>query len=282
MRNVRLDKLIEREKELNCIYAIEEILRKNQSDMEGIFRQVIGAIPSGWQFSTVCEARIIYKDMEVQTPDFRETEWMQSADIVVDENVEGTIHVCYTQLIRMQGASQFLPQEQKLLNTIADRISDYIFYKKLESTVTFLGKKKGEPEKTDEETLLKDASDEHWKWRLKMCEAIAYKMDFDRFGVKGLYICGSTKNAEAGPGSDIDLIVHQQGTDLQQQELIAWLQGWGLCLSEVNYSRTGYRVDESLIDLHIVNDEDMKKKTSFAAMIGSCYNSARPLKVKEQ
>ncbi|MCF8345143.1 MAG: nucleotidyltransferase domain-containing protein, partial [Bacteroidales bacterium] len=167
-------------------------------------------------------------DMEVQTPDFKETEWMQSADIVVDENVEGTIHVCYNQLIRMQGGSQFLPQEQKLLNTIAD------------------------------------------------------KMEFDQFGVKGLYICGSTKNADAGPGSDIDLIVHQQGTDLQQRELIAWLQGWGLCLSEVNYSRTGYRVDESLIDLHIVNDEDMKKKTSFAAMIGSCHNLARPLKVKEK
>ena len=35
--------------------------------------------------------------------------------------------------------------------------------------------------------------------------------DVERFGIKGIYLFGSTKNGTAGPGSDIDLIVHVSG-----------------------------------------------------------------------
>jgi len=48
----------------------------------------------------------------------------------------------------------------------------------------------------------------------------------------------------------------------------------------MNYSKTGYKSD-GLIDLHIITDQDIKNKTSFAVMIGSVYNSARLLKTKK-
>lgn len=279
MRNIRLEKLIEREKELNCIYAVEEVLRKNDRNLEDVLQEIIGIIPSGYQYSTVCEVRIKYKNETLTSADFRETEWLQSSDIVVDENIEGSIDVAYTQLIRLHGDSAFLPQEQKLLNTIAGLLSDYIFYKDLQNTIEFL--RSSETKNTKAKSILKEESDEHWKWRLKMSELIAEKMDFEQFDVKGVYICGSTKEATAGPESDIDLIVHQRGDETKQELLKKWIDGWGLCLSELNYSRTGHKVERSLIDLHIISDEDFKKKTSFASMIGACYNSARPLKIKE-
>jgi pyruvate,water dikinase len=49
------------------------------------------------------------------------------------------------------------------------------------------------------------ASEQHWRWRLRMAERIAARIDAGRFGVKGMYVFGSTKNATAGPTSDIDL-----------------------------------------------------------------------------
>ncbi|MEW6745664.1 MAG: PEP/pyruvate-binding domain-containing protein [Planctomycetota bacterium] len=121
--------------------------------------------------------------------------------------------------------------------------------------------------------------DDAWKWRLRMAERIALELDPERFGVKGFYVFGSTKNATAGPASDIDVMVHFAGTEPQQHELLVWLEGWSHCLAEMNYLRTGCRVD-GLLDVHVVTDEDIAKQTSFAAKIGAVTDAARPLKMK--
>ena len=92
-------------------------------------------------------------------------------------------------------------------------------------------------------------TEEHWRWRLDMAERIASSLDPDRFGVVGMWVFGSTKNATAGSGSDIDLLVHFRGDDGQRTDLLLWLEGWSLCLAHMNYLRTGYRTD-GLLDVH--------------------------------
>jgi pyruvate,water dikinase len=129
---------------------------------------------------------------------------------------------------------------------------------------------KAEPKRTEN----------HWAWRLEMAEHIASLLDAGRFGVEALYVIGSTKNATAGPQSDIDLMVHFRGTKKQRQELLLWLQGWSQCLDEINYQRTGYR-SGGLLDVHIITDEDIAKKTSYAVKIGAATDAARPLRLKE-
>ncbi len=116
----------------------------------------------------------------------------------------------------------------------------------------------------------------HWRWRLRMAERIAAQVDPARFGIKGLYVFGSTKNATAGPGSDIDILVHFGGTETQLCELKTWFEGWSLCLSEMNFLRTGLKT-EGLLDLHVVTDEDIARQTSYAVKIGAVTDAARPL-----
>jgi predicted nucleotidyltransferase len=123
-------------------------------------------------------------------------------------------------------------------------------------------------------------SDDHWKWRLRMSEKIASEIDTERFGVIACYVFGSTKNATAGPGSDIDMLIHFRGSDEQRKELEAWLQGWGKCLAEMNYLKTGYELS-TLLDVHIITDKDIENKTSYAVKIGAVTDSARELKLKE-
>lgn len=119
-------------------------------------------------------------------------------------------------------------------------------------------------------------SDNHWRWRLRMAQQIASKLDAERFAVRAFYIFGSTKNATAGPASDIDLLIHFSGTDEQREELMLWLQGWSFCLSEMNFLRTGYNTN-GLLDVHIVTDEDIAKQTSYASKIGAITDPARQL-----
>jgi hypothetical protein len=112
-----------------------------------------------------------------------------------------------------------------------------------------------------------------------MAERIASQLDGQRFGVKAMYVFGSTKNATAGPGSDIDLLIHFQGSAEQKRQLALWLEGWSLCLAEINFSRTGYR-SGGLIDYHLLSDEDIAQKTSYAVKIGAITDAARQLTLK--
>lgn len=124
-------------------------------------------------------------------------------------------------------------------------------------------------------------AEEHWRWRLQMAERIAEHLDAERFGVEALYVFGSAKNATAGPGSDIDLLVHFRGDDCKRQILEEWLEGWSLCLDEMNYLRTGYRSGK-LLDVHIVTDADIAAREPFAAKIGAATDAARPLTLKKR
>ncbi|MCP4634108.1 MAG: pyruvate, phosphate dikinase [candidate division Zixibacteria bacterium] len=124
-------------------------------------------------------------------------------------------------------------------------------------------------------------TENYWAWRLQMAENIASQIDPQRFSVENLYIFGSTKNATAGPGSDIDIIVHFRGTEKQQRDLLNWLEGWSLALDEMNYLRTGYR-SGGLLDVHIVTDEDIANKTSYASKIGAITDAARPLTMNKK
>jgi hypothetical protein len=120
--------------------------------------------------------------------------------------------------------------------------------------------------------------EDHWRWRQRMAKRIAASLDTHRFGVRGLYLFGSTKNATAGPNSDLDLIVHFTGTPEQRRELETWFQGWSLALAESNFLRTGYR-SEGLLDVHFVTDEDIARQTSYASKIDAVTDAARPLEI---
>lgn len=273
----------EREKELNCLYRIDELLEKSDLYKDELFKETIRIIPSGWQYPTVCEVKICFEGNSWESEDFRETEWTQSADLVIDENIAGEITVSYSQLIRMENDSQFLPEEQKLLNNIASRLSSFIFYKRIRKSLNTLETKIPSKNQQVDETdlLLSPVSDEHWKWRIRMAEKIAARVDTTKYGIKAMYIIGSTKHSNAGPASDIDLLIHCENEKPLNDELKAWLNGWSLCLSEVNFIKTGHLVKEGLLDAHFVTDQDVEEKSSFAVMINSPYDKARALKTRE-
>jgi len=132
-----------------------------------------------------------------------------------------------------------------------------------------------------ERDLLEEVSPEnYWHWRYHMAEQIACQIDPEQSGVAGIYLFGSTMNGSAGPASSIDILIHFRGTDAQREILVNWLEGWSLCLDEMNYLRTGYR-SRGLLDFHIVTDEDIANKTSYAVKINAVTDAARPLKMKE-
>jgi pyruvate, water dikinase len=145
-----------------------------------------------------------------------------------------------------------------------------------EAIAIFVQPDESRREVTETETTTKRKPIQYWQWRFKMAEQISRELDPERFGVAAIYVFGSTKNATAGPASDIDLLIHFRGNEGQRCDLLNWLEGWGLCLAEINYLRTGYRTGP-LLDIHLITDEDIASQSSYAVKIGAVTDAAREL-----
>jgi hypothetical protein len=74
-------------------------------------------------------------------------------------------------------------------------------------------------------------------------------------------------------------LLHFQGSEEQMKELMLWLEGWSRCLAEINFLRTGYRTD-GLLDVHLVTDQDIAERSSFAVKIDAVTDPARKLPMK--
>jgi pyruvate,water dikinase len=122
---------------------------------------------------------------------------------------------------------------------------------------------------------------DHLTWRTMKIEEIAQAIDPELYGIEGIYLIGSTKDGSAGPTSDIDLLVHFKGTDEQKDKLMAWFDEWGKKLAQENKERTGFETD-ALLDVHIITDDDIKKKSSWASHITSPYQTVRKIRLKKE
>ena len=153
-----LDKLIhdlkERAKELNCLYEVQELLSTPEITIDDICQGIIKALPPGWQYPDVCEAQFVYRGTTCQTPRFRETPWVQSADIIVQEQNVGKISVCYTEERPPSDEGPFLKEERKLINTIAEQFGFYILHLQLRQV--FQERLKSEEERKGEWWVILD------------------------------------------------------------------------------------------------------------------------------
>ena len=122
---------------------------------------------------------------------------------------------------------------------------------------------------------------DHQTWRAQKIEEIAQALDPVLYGIQAMYLIGSTKDGSAGPTSDIDLLVHFKGTEEQKDKLMVWFEEWGKKLARENKERTGFET-EGLLDVHIITDEDIKKKNSWASHITSPYQTVRKIPLKKE
>ena len=106
--------------------------------------------------------------------------------------------------------------------------------------------------------------EDHGKWRMQMAKSLAAQLKPTRFGVKAVYVLGSTGTATAQAGSDIDLLIHFTGSPQQKEALDNWLEGWSLCLDELNYIRTGYKAN-GILDVHFIQESDIGDEKDLAA-----------------
>ncbi|HBX53183.1 MAG: hypothetical protein A2275_17545 [Bacteroidetes bacterium RIFOXYA12_FULL_35_11] len=126
--------LNERVKELNCLYLVDEILQDYSLPLELLFSKINEIIPQSMQYVDICCSCILYDSQEYISKSFKKTELKLFAQASTSEKI---IEVCvyYTKPVKIEHRTIFLPEEQKLLNTLAIKIARYIEYRNLRDTL---------------------------------------------------------------------------------------------------------------------------------------------------
>ncbi len=245
-----LNSLRERAKELRCLYDVISALSSREEHPLEVFRRVLDAIPAGWQYPDDTTARIEYFGRTHARPDFVETPWRQHSPISLWRTPVGAIEVLYKQPKPPAWEGPFLREERQLLDNIARRIGEYLEWKQRELGGERLG-----------------AEPEHWRWRHRFAERIAAAIDPARFGVRAVYLVGSTELGNAGTSSDIDLILVTDGDSQRDGDLRLWLEGWSLCLAEIGFQLYGIP-SQGLLDIRFLRPDQAEAELRAATRAG--------------
>ena len=243
--------LRERAKELRCLYSVAAALSRREEPPQVVFRWVLDALPPAWQYPEDTTARIEYLGRTHALPDFVDTPRRLRSPISVWRTTVGSIEVHYKHDQPTAWEGPFLREERELLDNIAHRIGEYLEWKQRELSGERLG-----------------AAPEHWRWRQRFAERIASAIDPDRFGVRAVYLFGSTEAGNAGVGSDIDLLVIRDGDAGRQRDLEMWLEGWSLCLAEVSFQLYGVP-SYGLLDVKYLDPEAAQQAIASFTRAGS-------------
>lgn len=125
----------ERVKELNCLYAISNLVEKHPISLDKILRGIVDIIPPAWQYPEITCARISIGHQIYATENFAETPWRQSSNIFIHRVKEGFLDVYYLEERPKSGEGPFLKEERSLINAIAKRIGEIIERRRLEKQV---------------------------------------------------------------------------------------------------------------------------------------------------
>ena len=124
--------LVEREKELNCLYGLAKITEEQDLSLNEILQRVPSLLAASWQHPEIACARIVVGDREFATDNFKATEWGQAADIALGRDKAGIVEIYYLEKRPELDEGPFYKEERELLDAIAKRLAGIVEKKRLE------------------------------------------------------------------------------------------------------------------------------------------------------
>ena len=123
--------IVERAKELRCMYGVANSIRKRES-IEAVLQDIVALIPHGWHYPEITRAKICFNGTEYVSQPFEETRWKQTSDIVLNGEQHGSIEVYYMKEFPILDEGPFLKEERSLLDGITRSISEAIQHNQTE------------------------------------------------------------------------------------------------------------------------------------------------------
>jgi len=124
--------LVERVKELSCLYQMAQVVNNNDQPLEEILLEIAQIIPSALLYPDNAHAKIVFNGLEVAPRGFPKGRPKLTADIITDGQRRGSVAVTYDRNHPQMDEGPFLVEERSLLDTIARELTMLIERKRHE------------------------------------------------------------------------------------------------------------------------------------------------------
>jgi PAS domain S-box-containing protein len=122
----RTKALITKVKELSCLYEISSILEKHDIPLNEILKKSLYAIPKGLDDPENCCVKIVYRNREFLTDNFKETGWNMIEQLIVLNAEVGFLEICKLSVEQKDPDKVFSEDEKKLIKAIVGRLTSCI------------------------------------------------------------------------------------------------------------------------------------------------------------
>ncbi len=127
--------LVERVKELNCLYGISNLLEVQDVSLPWIMVRAVELIPAALQYPEKACACIRLDGHEYLSANFQRTRWCRNTPIMLHGNHVGDLTVFYNEGFHPDNQGLFLEEESHLLRAISERLSRVLWMKQSEQAL---------------------------------------------------------------------------------------------------------------------------------------------------
>ncbi len=122
--------LNERIKELSCLYEINQIFQDGMDEPDTLLHKIVEHIPQAFQYPEAACARLKLGAAEYVSKHCKQTSNQLKSNIMLAEKIIGTLSVFYPEHQAGTEPMHFLPEEQQLLDIIAQKVA--LIHEKIE------------------------------------------------------------------------------------------------------------------------------------------------------
>jgi len=117
--------LIERNKELTCLYGMAQVVENSKATLPQILQSVSELIPPAFQFPEITSSRIQIDQHIYSTPGFKKSNQKLTEKLIIQGIKRGAVEVIYSEKHpeRSDIEIPFLQEEKNLLKTIAGQVA---------------------------------------------------------------------------------------------------------------------------------------------------------------
>ena len=127
--------LADRNKELNCLYAVSKLISDEHNSIESILQEAVELIPGSWQYPEIACARIKCSFGEFISANFQESDWELIAPITANNEDAGTIEVFYSVEKPERFEGPFLKEERNLIDALGELLGNMLNVKGTEQKI---------------------------------------------------------------------------------------------------------------------------------------------------
>ena len=127
--------LVERVKELNCLYGISNLLEVQDVSLPWIMIRAVELIPAALQYPEKACACIRLDGQEYFSANFKRTRWCRNTPIMLHGDHVGDLEVYYTEATTPDDQGLFLEEESHLLRAIGERLGRVLWMKHSEQAL---------------------------------------------------------------------------------------------------------------------------------------------------